>query len=589
MNRKLKQILKKLITIRSLKKSIFIPFFLFVFVFISVSLISIYLLQKTSIQKEVSFEYKNIDTMLEDKIRSEAVSLRLYIDRLSTNESLVQAFKMNDRNKLQEISKSYFNKTNLELDPDLLNFISADGIVRFRSHQPNDYGQKVTQQKIFQKAFTTGTGFFHIGSGTYSSVCLKVILPVRDTVQKVVGYVVVGKKFSKILEETAKQTHMDFLFFAKKNILNAQLDKDKIKKNGLFKNGNDSLFLEWSTLPRDTKISKDIIDEKVNSDSISTFKFNEIEYLSKSLPLVNFDDTEYGRVFVLHDNSIHLNDLRKSISYLVLISVLMILILSFIFNTILNKVGKNLFDKNQKLTLELKKRIIADKKLIENNNELKQLTLIASHDLRSPLTNLEGLLDLLKKGDAEPEFNSMLIDNASSSVELMKNTIDSLTTIVKQKESFSKENTGEQNIEPIFKNVVLQLKYLIDEKGIAIKSDFSQCPTFLISPIHLKSILLNVLSNAIKYASEDPERKKIVEVTTNKNGEIRSILIKDNGIGFDSNFQKDKLFKPFKRFHHEKTGSGIGLYLTKLIVEDYNGKIQMESAVGEGTTVKIEF
>lgn len=589
MDRKLKQILKKLITIRSLKKSIFIPFFCFVFVFISVSLISIYLLQKTSIQKEVSFEYKNIDTMLEDKIRSEAISLRLFIDRLSTNESLVQAFKRNDRNKLQEISKSYFNKINLELNPDLLNFISADGIVRFRSHRPNDYGQKVTQQKIFKKAFTTGTGFFHIGSGTYSSVCLKVILPVRDTAQKVVGYVVVGKKFSKILEETAKQTHMDFLFFAKKNILNAQLDKDKIKKNGLFKNGNDSLFLEWSTLPRDTKISKAITNEKVNSDSISTFKFNEIEYLSKSLPLVNFDDTEYGRVFVLHDNSIHLNDLKKSISYLVLISVLMILILSFIFNTILNRVGKNLFDKNQKLTLELKKRIIADKKLIENNNELKQLTLIASHDLRSPLTNLEGLLDLLKKGDADPEFNSMLIDNASSSVELMKSTMDSLTTIVKQKESFSKENIVEQNIEPIFKNVVLQLKYLIDEKGIIIKSDFSECPAFLISPIHLKSILLNVLSNAIKYASEDPERKKIVEVTTNKNGEIRSILIRDNGIGFDSNFQKDKLFKPFKRFHHEKTGSGIGLYLTKLIVEDYNGKIQMQSAVGKGTTVKIEF
>lgn len=588
MDRKLKQILKKLITIRSLKKSIFIPFFLFAIVFISVALISIYLLQKTAIQKEVSFEYKNIGTMLDDKIQSEALNLRLFIDRLSRNESMIEALRSSNRKELQIISESYRNN-NLNLNFDLLNFISNKGIVVFRSHRPDIYGEDISEKDIFKKAAKIGASFFHIGSGAYSNVTLKVILPIYDADQKLLGYVVVGKDFKKILEATAKQTHMDFLFFAKRNSLGLKKNKDKIEQFGLFKKGKDSLFLEWSTLSKNTKFNRAVIEEKLQLDSVTSLKLNGIDYLSKSLPLLNFDKNEYGRVFVLHDNSIHLNDLKKIIAYLILISVVMIAILSFVFNNILNKVGKNLFDKNQKLIIELKKRIIADKKLIENNSELKQLTLIASHDLRSPLTNLEGLLDLLQNGDADPEFNSMLIDNAKSSVELMKNTMDSLTTIIRQKESFSKENIVEQNIEPIFKNVVLQLKYLIDEKQIVIKSDFSECPTFLISPIHLKSILLNVLSNAIKYASEDPERKKIVEVTTNKNGEIRSILIRDNGIGFDSNFQKDKLFKPFKRFHHEKTGSGIGLYLTKLIVEDYNGKIQMESAVGKGTTVKIDF
>jgi hypothetical protein len=76
----LKQILNKLFMIKGLKKSIFIPFFVFAIVFISVSLISVYLLQKTAIQKEVSFEYKNIGVMLDDKIQSEAISLRLFID-----------------------------------------------------------------------------------------------------------------------------------------------------------------------------------------------------------------------------------------------------------------------------------------------------------------------------------------------------------------------------------------------------------------------------------------------------------------------------------------------------------------------------
>jgi signal transduction histidine kinase len=588
MKGKLKQILNKLLTIRGLKKSIFIPFFLFAIIFIAVSLTTVYLLQKTSIQKEVSFEYRNIDTMLEEKIKSEAINLRLFIDRLTTNDSLVQALKMNDRKELRKISKSYYKKEGLEVNPDLLNFISVDGIVRYRSHRPNEYGESIAQRVIFKRAFKTGAGFFHIDSGTYSDVCLKVIVPVRDTTQKVVGYVIVGKEFNKVLEETAKQSHMDFLFFAERNVLNLKLNKDKIEKFGLFKKGNDSLFLEWSTLPAETKITRSVIEEKINSDSISTVKLNGIDYLSKSFALTNFDDTEFGDVFVLHDNSIHMSDLKKSIAYLILISVLMITFLSLIFNGILNKVVKNLFDKNQKLRLELKKRRSLDKKLFDNNNELKQMTLIASHDLRSPLTNLEGLLDLLQNEGADPEFNSVLIDNAISSVELMKNTIDSLTAIIKQKESFSKEDLKERNIEPIFNNVILQIKYLIDEKQIAIKSDFSECPAFLISDIHLNSVLLNILSNAVKYASENPETAKFIEVTTKIENETRSIIIKDNGIGFDSNFQKEKLFKPFKRFHHERTGSGIGLYLTKLIVENYNGVIQIESEVSKGTTVKID-
>jgi signal transduction histidine kinase len=588
MNRTLKQILNKSLRIKSLKKAVFIPFFIFVIIFMSVSLISVYLLQKTSIQKEVSFEYGNIDTMLEEKINSDAINLRMFIDRLSRNNSMIQALKSNDRRELKRISESY-RKNNVNLNPDLLNFISVEGIVRYRSHRPDQYGESIAQQIIFKKAFNTGIGFFHIDSGTYSDVCLKVILPVRDTTEKVVGYVIVGKEFNKILEETAKQTHMDFLFFAERNLVNLKLDKEKIDKFGLFKKGNDTLFLQWSTLPWDTKIARRTIEEKIGSDSISNMKLNGIDYLSKSVALINFDRTEFGDIFVLHDNSIHLSDLKKSIAYLILISVLMIVILSLIFNSILNKVEKNLFYKNQKLRLELKRRTILDKKLVASNSELKQMTLIASHDLRSPLTNLEGLLEVLQKGDAGPEFNTLLINNASSSVELMKNTLDSLTTIIKQKESFSKDGITEQKIEPIFNNVILQLKYLIDTTQISIKADFSECPSFLISDVHLKSVLLNILSNGVKYASEDTETKKYIEITTKIDNEIRSIVIKDNGIGFDSNFQKEKLFKPFKRFHHERTGSGIGLYLTKLIIENYNGKIEIESEVGKGTTVKIYF
>jgi hypothetical protein len=83
-------------------------------------------------------------------------------------------------------------------------------------------------------------------------------------------------------------------------------------------------------------------------------------------PLIDFDEAELVTFFVLHDNSIHFDDLKKSTVNLILISVLMIMVLSLIFNRILNKASKT-YSIKIKIDFRIKRRIIADKKLIENN------------------------------------------------------------------------------------------------------------------------------------------------------------------------------------------------------------------------------
>ncbi|WPR71919.1 ATP-binding protein [Flavobacterium sp. NG2] len=510
------------------------------------------------------------------------------MDGLSASDVVINALKQNDRKTLQKISSPYFKKLKKDLDSDLLTFISTEGEVLLRANLIDKFGDYWNERVLFQKSSATGLSYFYIESGTYSDVNLRVILPVRDKTNSIVGYITVGKNFNKILQQTANQTHMDYLFLVKKKKLNPKRRKDSIQKNGLFQKGNDSLVIGWSTFPEKIKYPKEIIEEKLTSDSISNLKLNDNNYLSKSFTLMNFDKTEFGYVFILHDSSLHFDDLKRIIIFITLISFLMIFVLCILFNKILDRVEKNIYEQNLKLKLELKKRIEVDKKLIINNNELKQLTLIASHDLRSPLTCLEGLLELLKEEGIDSEISIEIINNAGSSIQLMKETIDSLTTIVRQKESFVENVDSRQDIQQIFDQVILQMKYLIDEKQIEVKSDFSSCPSLVIKDIHLKSILQNILSNSIKYATEDTEKKRIIEVSTKKSNENCLIIIKDNGIGFDSEFQKDNLFKPFKRFHHEKTGSGIGLYLTKLIVENYNGTIQIYSKTGVGTTVTIK-
>ncbi|OCC28252.1 Histidine kinase [Leptospira interrogans serovar Canicola] len=103
----------------------------------------------------------------------------------------------------------------------------------------------------------------------------------------------------------------------------------------------------------------------------------------------------------------------------------------------------------------------------------------------------------------------------------------------------------------------------------------------------MESILLNFLTNAVKYRHPD----RVPEITLNaERQENRLILsIKDNGLGIDMKKYGDKLFGMYKTFHNNKDAKGIGLFITKNQVEAMGGKIEVESRLNNGTTFRIIF
>ncbi|EMM83027.1 GHKL domain protein, partial [Leptospira interrogans str. 2006001854] len=104
---------------------------------------------------------------------------------------------------------------------------------------------------------------------------------------------------------------------------------------------------------------------------------------------------------------------------------------------------------------------------------------------------------------------------------------------------------------------------------------------------YMESILLNFLTNAVKYRHPD----RVPEITLNaERQENRLILsIKDNGLGIDMKKYGDKLFGMYKTFHNNKDAKGIGLFITKNQVEAMGGKIEVESRLNNGTTFRIIF
>ncbi len=226
---------------------------------------------------------------------------------------------------------------------------------------------------------------------------------------------------------------------------------------------------------------------------------------------------------------------------------------------------------------------IKNAELSKVNNDLDNFIYTASHDLKAPIANIEGLLTALFE-EIEEENVLDIKKMVLSSIEKFKHTINDLTEISKvQKESW--EDVGVVKFADVWEEVKTDIQTSIDQSKAQIKLDF-KVREIQFSKKNLRSILYNLLSNAIKYSS--PERTPLIEVVTHKKHDAIILRVSDNGLGFNQTYQ-NKIFGMFKRLHQHVEGSGIGLYIVKRIVENSGGKIEVHSKVDEGTTFEIYF
>jgi signal transduction histidine kinase len=124
-------------------------------------------------------------------------------------------------------------------------------------------------------------------------------------------------------------------------------------------------------------------------------------------------------------------------------------------------------------------------------------------------------------------------------------------------------------------------------KDIQVLNYVPNSVKILCIPAYLESIMLNLLTNAIKYS--DPNKEAKIVFTTEPNDDFVILNVKDNGLGIDLEKHKDSIFGLYKTFHRNKDARGVGLYLTKNQIENMGGKIEVESTLNFGTTFKVYF
>ena len=255
-------------------------------------------------------------------------------------------------------------------------------------------------------------------------------------------------------------------------------------------------------------------------------------------------------------------------------------------------------DNNSECIFAVAKVVTSKKKLEEERNvlmesisavnlELKHFTRVTSHDLRSPVNNILSIFDLLDISKITDSDSLELINLLKSTTNQLHQTLESYINDLIKKDGDSKQPKVELNLETEFNQVIKSITLLIQKSNAKIITDFSAFNTIKFNGVYLNSVLLNLITNTIKYSS--PNREPIIHLKTIINDGKQKLLISDNGLGMDLELIKDKIFGLNQTFHNNIDSKGVGLYLVKTQIEAMGGEIEVESELDKGTTFIITF
>lgn len=214
------------------------------------------------------------------------------------------------------------------------------------------------------------------------------------------------------------------------------------------------------------------------------------------------------------------------------------------------------------------------------NEDLRQFTDVASHDMRAPLRTIASFLPLIRK-----EIEASLSDRAKVWMRYVDNSVTTMQRLLDGLWNFSVVGR-EINTESVDLNAIVQsvLDSLADElEGVEIHVD--SLPMVKGIRSQLEALMRNLIGNASKY--RDPQRNLKLVIAARNDGKNQSITVSDNGIGFPTS-AKEEIFDLFSRLHHNQTaGDGLGLALCRRIVHHHRGWIRAESEPGKGATFEF--
>ncbi len=232
-----------------------------------------------------------------------------------------------------------------------------------------------------------------------------------------------------------------------------------------------------------------------------------------------------------------------------------------------------------KFEIELEKQ---NAELMKINRELDNLVYSISHQVRSPISSLMGLVNVAKIDG---------IENAGSYLSMMQKSLGKLDATVHTINEYSKNSRlrllkEKINFADLVKEVLVDLGYSKIPDGVRIETDIIEKVSFFSDTERIRVIFSNLLSNAFKFTDLE-KTESVISISVMTDSKSSHIEVTDNGEGIHESLLP-RIFDMFYRAANDSRGAGLGLYVVKEVVNKLEGKIKVNSKPGEGTSITIE-
>ncbi len=229
------------------------------------------------------------------------------------------------------------------------------------------------------------------------------------------------------------------------------------------------------------------------------------------------------------------------------------------------------------------------RRLAEEKRQVRfQFISVLAHELKSPLSAVEGYLRIIRDGSAgdDPESYNHMLDRSLTRLEGMRKLILDLLDLTRIESGQKQRDIAEQDVVEIAREAVETARAGDEEKNLTIELHADGPAPLKCDRGEVEIVLNNLISNAVKYNRQDGR----VDVTISRDGDTVTISVADTGIGMSPEDQ-DRLFREFTRIKNEKTrgilGSGLGLSIVRKLVSMYGGDIGVQSEPDVGSTFTV--
>lgn len=559
---------------------------------------TLYLIDLSHRQDVSSLELQLIDRKIEESKKFFADTLGILELRVAFSQKspLIREQQLFILEGLLEENASFQEVSFVDVDGLIANNIPTVGGAEVTKVTRFDYTPSLLNVSLLSKFIEPSQGRSFIGNVYYtlSGPMVTLSAPVRNKNNDIIHVLQAEVNLSQIIRsiEAAHLGTTGYLVLVDKN---GSLIAPRIRGN--IQAGSDLSGLERVK----SVLAGQTLDALGERDRYKSF-FGGIDVVGagKKVPKI-----EWGMFaeWPINDADAVIHEIKNDVASLVLFAIFAMLVLAPLFASRLLRpirqleegaiaIEKGKFDRQVKINTkdELEDLGNAFNRMARGLKKLQELqeefVFIAAHDLRAPVTVIKGYLSMILEGDTGPVKGKMknYLEEAERANQRLIKLVEDLLEVARSEAGRIVIKVRPIDIREPISQTMKALKPLADKKSISLKYDM---PTDLANVLadndRVQEVMTNLVNNAIKYTSEGGE----VQVLHEMKGKELITHVKDNGFGIAKEAQK-KIFEKFYRVKSEETqeitGTGLGLFIVKQLVEKMNGKIWFKSQKGHGST-----